>query len=46
VAQRLRERGFSEAYALRGGWDGWLESGGPTEERDLNAEGEACSSST
>jgi len=33
VALKLRERGYADAYALRGGWDGWLAAGGPTEER-------------
>jgi rhodanese-related sulfurtransferase len=31
VAQQLREQGFHEAYALRGGLDGWVAVGGPTE---------------
>jgi rhodanese-related sulfurtransferase len=31
VAQRLREQGFSEAYALRGGLKAWIEAGGPVE---------------
>jgi rhodanese-related sulfurtransferase len=31
VAQTLRERGFPEAYALRGGFDAWLALGGATE---------------
>jgi rhodanese-related sulfurtransferase len=31
VAQRLREEGFAEAYALRGGMEAWLAAGGPTE---------------
>jgi rhodanese-related sulfurtransferase len=31
VAQRLREEGFAEAQALRGGLDAWLAEGGPTE---------------
>jgi rhodanese-related sulfurtransferase len=34
VAQRLREQGFAQAFALRGGFDAWLEADGPTEARD------------
>jgi rhodanese-related sulfurtransferase len=33
VAQRLREMGFAEAYALRGGLDAWLTAQGPVEPR-------------
>jgi rhodanese-related sulfurtransferase len=36
VAQRLREQGFSEAFALRGGLAAWLTAGGPTEPRGGN----------
>jgi rhodanese-related sulfurtransferase len=31
VAQQLRDQGFTQAYALRGGFDAWKRSGGPTE---------------
>jgi rhodanese-related sulfurtransferase len=34
VAQRLREQGFEQAYALVGGFDAWLEAQGPTERRE------------
>jgi rhodanese-related sulfurtransferase len=26
------EQGFTEVYALRGGWDAWVEAGYPTEQ--------------
>jgi rhodanese-related sulfurtransferase len=31
VAQQLRDQGFAEAYALRGGYDAWQAVGGPVE---------------
>jgi hypothetical protein len=30
-AQQLRDAGFSNVYALRGGFDAWLQEGGPVE---------------
>jgi rhodanese-related sulfurtransferase len=33
VAQELQERGFRQAYALRGGFDAWRAAGGPVEPR-------------
>jgi rhodanese-related sulfurtransferase len=33
VAQELQERGFRQAYALRGGFEAWLAAGGPVEPR-------------
>jgi rhodanese-related sulfurtransferase len=29
VAQQLRDQGFTEAYALRGGFSAWEAVGGP-----------------
>jgi rhodanese-related sulfurtransferase len=31
VAQQLRDQGFSEAYAVTGGFDAWQAIGGPVE---------------
>jgi rhodanese-related sulfurtransferase len=31
VAQQLRDQGFSEAYALRGGFEAWHAISGPVE---------------
>jgi 3-mercaptopyruvate sulfurtransferase SseA len=31
VAQQLRDRGFTQAYALQGGFDAWQEAGGQVE---------------
>jgi rhodanese-related sulfurtransferase len=31
VAQQLRDQGFTEAYALEGGFDAWQAEGGPVE---------------
>jgi rhodanese-related sulfurtransferase len=31
VAQQLRQNGFTEVYALRGGFDAWRQAGGSVE---------------
>jgi len=31
VAQELRDQGFTEVYALQGGFDAWKKAGGPVE---------------
>jgi rhodanese-related sulfurtransferase len=31
VAQELRQHGFEQAFALRGGFDAWKDAGGPVE---------------
>jgi len=31
VAQQLRDQGFSQAYALIGGFDAWQKAGSPVE---------------
>jgi rhodanese-related sulfurtransferase len=31
VAQKLRDQGFTQAYALRGGFDAWQAAAGPVE---------------
>jgi rhodanese-related sulfurtransferase len=31
VAQQLREQGFRQAFALKGGFDAWKAAGGPVE---------------
>ncbi|HEX2570929.1 MAG TPA: rhodanese-like domain-containing protein [Polyangia bacterium] len=33
VAENLRQRNFSNVFALRGGFDGWVRAGLPTEPR-------------
>jgi rhodanese-related sulfurtransferase len=33
VAENLRQRNFSNVFALRGGFDGWVRAGFPTEPR-------------
>jgi rhodanese-related sulfurtransferase len=30
AARALMERGFTKVYALKGGWNEWLEAGYPT----------------
>jgi rhodanese-related sulfurtransferase len=30
----LRDAGFTQAYALRGGFDAWLATGGPVEAKE------------
>jgi rhodanese-related sulfurtransferase len=33
VAQQVRDQGFTQAYALRGGLDAWQAAGGPMERK-------------
>jgi rhodanese-related sulfurtransferase len=37
VAGELREAGWPRAYALTGGWQAWIDSGGPTEPKNSAA---------
>ena len=32
-AQRLKEKGFTKVYVLKGGWEEWLKAGYPTEKK-------------
>jgi len=34
VTLELRDTGFTQAYALRGGFDAWLAAGGAVEEKE------------
>ncbi|CCH48803.1 Thiosulfate sulfurtransferase glpE (fragment) [Pseudodesulfovibrio piezophilus C1TLV30] len=31
MAQALMKKGFSKVYALKGGWNDWLDAGYPTD---------------
>jgi rhodanese-related sulfurtransferase len=33
VAQKLMDKGFTKAYALKGGWNEWLKANYPTERK-------------
>ena len=33
IAQLFIERGFTKAYVLKGGWEGWLKANYPTEKK-------------
>jgi rhodanese-related sulfurtransferase len=33
VAQKFLEKGYSKVYALKGGWQEWLEAKYPTEKK-------------
>jgi hypothetical protein len=33
VAQKLMDKGFTKAYALKGGWNEWLKANYPTEKK-------------
>jgi len=33
VALRLKELGFERVFALKGGWDAWVQGGYPTEKK-------------
>ena len=34
MAQELRDQGFTEVYALQGGFDAWKKAGGPVEPKE------------
>lgn len=43
VAENLRQRNFSNVFALRGGFNGWVRAGFPTEPRaERRVEGESA----
>ena len=42
MALELRARGWSEVYALRGGYDAWVAAGYPVEPRESVAPAEAA----